>query len=110
VDLLEQYTKVIPEHSNAERLLSSLTPQDAVFEAVLNWSFNSPQLKRIRVLSEMVAAYNKRRHELTATTDRYLGLVDGFLKDSGKHVRFDERGYISVEIDGVSGEKPIASL
>lgn len=45
-----------------------------------------------------------------APVEKYLKLIDKFLGDGGKSIKFNERGYIYVDIQGVAGERPISSL
>ena len=77
---------------------------------LVGWSFNQVHLKRIKTISDTVASYNRRRAEILGPTSNYLKLVNRFLNDSGKSVSFNDRGIISVSIEGVDDEKPVDSL
>lgn len=43
-------------------------------------------------------------------SDNYLALINSFLGDSGKEIKFGEDGYIFVAVDDVQGERLISSL
>jgi predicted ATP-binding protein involved in virulence len=110
LDLLKGYADQLPQNANPDAILRKSKTEEGQFQALLNWSFNHPQLKRIKVISEMVLAYNEHRNTLTEPTTRYLKLINNFLSDSGKHIQHNDSGYISFAIDGVSGDRPINSL
>jgi predicted ATPase len=110
LDALQEHASRIPFTAKVQEILRDHKPDDPLIQAVLYWSVNRPELWRIKIISELVETYNARRKEETKPTDQYLDLVNGFLKDSGKKVRVDEKGYLWIVIEGVKGDKPVASL
>ena len=110
LDILTGYMRNIPPNTDIPNLLRDPITDSKILEAVLGWSTNQIHLKRIKTISDTVSSYNRRRAEILAPTTNYLKLVNRFLNDSGKTVSFDDRGGISVSINGVDDEKPVDSL
>jgi hypothetical protein len=110
LEQLEGYASCIPRNAELGDILKENKPSSKVFQALIRWSFNTPQLKTIKTISDIVDSYSAKRQELTTTANQYLELVNRFLDDSGKHVEFDESGYLSISVEDVEGRKPIAWL
>jgi energy-coupling factor transporter ATP-binding protein EcfA2 len=112
LDMLEKYARDIPSDTKLNELFggSEDVENKKILNAVFGWSKARPHLDRIKVISETVAAYNRRRAEQLDPTQKYLGLINGFLNDSGKSVDFNDRGYIYVTVEGADGERSISSL
>jgi predicted ATPase len=107
--LLETAAK-IPAGSDLSKLSYSNEKDRDVTNAIFSWSANQSHLKRFKTISRIVAKYNEERTQALSTTTKYLALIKGFLKDSGKSVLFDDRGYLHVAIDGIEDPKSILSL
>lgn len=91
----------IDEHVDSENGLTDL----------VRWSNSKQQLKRIAVISKMVATYNDKRAKALEPIRNYTELVNRFLNDSGKSIEFDQRNRtVDVKIEGVKGEKSLAAL
>lgn len=110
LDKLIEYMEILPENTDISQILQTDPSKSNVLEALVGWSFNQVHLKRIKTISDTVASYNRRRAEILGPTSNYLKLVNRFLNDSGKSVSFNDRGIISVSIEGVDDEKPVDSL
>ena len=110
LDVVQAAAESIPENSNIETLLKNTRINTDELQSLVKWSTNRPQLKRIRVISEVVKRFNDRRTLLLQPVQRYTKLVNAFLKDSGKSIAFDKDGYVYVSIEGVDEPKEIASL
>lgn len=110
LDALQGFAAGIPKNTDIVELMRKDLSNNPVLAAVFSWSTNQVHLKRIKVISSIVAKYNSRRTEIFAPTSKYTSLINGFLKDSGKEIEFNDRGYIFVKIEGLSGEKVISSL
>jgi predicted ATP-binding protein involved in virulence len=110
LDTLEDYASAIPRQTNIAELMKQDTSNSPVMSALFGWSANQNRLKKFNIISHIVSRYNKRRSDLLSPTDRYLSLINSFLKDSGKSINFDDRGYIFVGIKGLEGERSISSL
>jgi predicted ATPase len=109
LDALEKAVSEIPK-GKALEILGNENTKPAVTGALLKWSANRSQLRRIQVISDFVKRFNERRAELQEPVHRYTRLVNDFLNDSGKSISFDKDGYPYVAIEGVEGGKQISSL
>lgn len=72
LDSLEAITKQIPKNFDMGKLRRGHAESRDIIEALVNWSVNSPELKRIRVLSEMVNNYNSEVRKITNEFRQYL--------------------------------------
>ncbi len=77
--------------------------------ALAEWFINYPQYVRITTIIEYVEDYINQSHEANSPIDRYLGIVNNFLADSHKKLRFDETGSLTVSFRE-DKEIPIESL
>jgi hypothetical protein len=68
------------------------------------------RLKKFKIISDIVSSYNRHKTDLLAPTERYLSLVNKFLENGGKTIRFNERGYMFVAITGLGEERSISYL
>ncbi|UTV37665.1 AAA family ATPase [Ensifer adhaerens] len=109
LDAMTGYAKALPKNKPVNEILGSRSNAEHL-ENLFRWSSNQKHLQRINVISDIVKKYNQYRSQLMSPVEKYLKLLGTFLNDSAKSVRFNERGYIFVEIDGVNGERPIFSL
>jgi predicted ATP-binding protein involved in virulence len=66
----------------------------AYMNDLIVWALNNPQLKRIMSMSKILTSYNEEIQTVQTKIVTYLKLVNKFLADSGKQVRFDDHGYI----------------
>lgn len=110
LDLLQSLANEIPAETDLQRAFSSDGDNSAVISAVASWNANQPHLLRVKFISEKVARYNTLRENIMSPTETYRELVNKFLFDSGKVIKFGEDGQIGVEIDGVVGPRSISSL
>lgn len=110
LNALEQVAKEIPQEKSVAEILGQSKGHEPDFNALLRWSANSPQLKRIRTISEIVAEYNKRRKKITEPTDNYAEIVNKFFTDSGKRFKFEDEGYACFEFEEAPGRKSLATL
>ncbi len=114
--MLEKTGKRIPVGTSledlfeAEELAATKEARDDVIEALVHWNVNSPELKRIARLSDLVEIYNQEVKSKRAEIDKYLDLINQFLADSGKEISFDERGDISIFLVNGGYRIPISSL
>ena len=110
LDALQGYVDKIPRDTDVRELMRQDSSGSQILAAIISWSANQDHIKRIRVISRIVEKYNAMRSELLAPTKKYIELINGFLKDSGKEIRFNDRGYIFIQIEGVEDEKSISFL
>ena len=62
---------------------------------LLRWMTLQPNLQQINRITRYVQEYNTRRARLYAPVDKYLSSVNQFFSDSGKELKYDERGRLS---------------
>jgi len=112
LDVLEQSSKRIPKASSFEDAIKGKSEAQShdIIQALVEWNVNSPDLNRIKILSDMVDEHNKSVKRLTAQNDKYLKILSNFLEDSNKKISFDDRGYISIELVSGKPETHISSL
>jgi predicted ATPase len=92
---------------NLTQLLLQTSP-DA--QLVGRWLALHPQLDRIDGVINHVEQYNKRVEGVFRPVQRYLELVNKFLKDSGKQLAFSPTGDLKVNLEGKEKARPITAL
>ena len=110
LDELERAAGLIPLHTRIEQIISSKNPDARVLQAAFSWGANKSQLDRMRSILGVIEGYNVRTSSTLEPLENYKKLVNGFLNEVGKSVSLDERGDVFVNIDGVDGQRDIASL
>jgi predicted ATPase len=110
LDALRNYAANIPKDVNVSEIAHTETSNSPLLDALFGWSVNQGALKKFKAISTIISLYNSQRSELLRPTEKYLELMNSFLHDGGKRIEFNDRGYMSVRIDGVSGEKSISYL
>jgi predicted ATP-binding protein involved in virulence len=110
LDSLASFAEKLHPEKSIKDILESPEENSSEVSSLFSWSSNQTHLKRINAISDIVKKYNAYRSSLMAPVDKYLKLIDKFLGDGGKSIKFNDRGYIFVEIEGVEGERPISSL
>ncbi|WP_449253441.1 AAA family ATPase [Brevundimonas naejangsanensis] len=99
LDQLMEAARRIPNDFDIRKLTSlsrdGSNIEKKVLPALIDWSKRAPQARRIKSLSDMVGNYNDERSNITESTDRYVKMVEEYLRDSKKSVQFDDSGYIS---------------
>jgi predicted ATP-binding protein involved in virulence len=110
LNALQAVAAKIPKNADIDELMRPDSRHSPIWESIFNWSTNQVHLKRIKVISSIVEKYNMRRSETFAPTIKYIDLINRFVKDSGKRIQFNEKGYISVKMDGVADEAQVSSL
>lgn len=110
LDSLLRFASELPKDKSIRQIMESDDRNTSGMDSLFSWSSNQTHLKRINVISDIVKKYNSYRTILMSPVDKYLNLIGKFLGDGGKSVKFNERGYIYVDIKGVKGERPISSL
>ncbi len=110
LDSLTAFAEKLDHNKSIKEILDSQEENSDQVSSLFSWSSNQTHLKRINAISDIVKKYNSYRSELMAPVEKYLKLIDKFLGDGGKSIKFNERGYIYVDIQGVAGERPISSL
>lgn len=110
LDMLLEAADKLPPKTSIKDIIEGTDADSEKMDNLFLWSTNQTHLKRINVISDIVQKYNNFRSELNAPVENYLKLIDKFLQDGGKTVKFNDYGYIYVDVKGVKGEKPITSL
>lgn len=83
---------------------------DPRIEALIDWSYNKTQLKKISYLSDAVSEYNSQSEEVFRRPTEFLEAVNSFLGDSGKHVYFDNLGRLRFFLNSPDEERDIRTL
>lgn len=99
---LEEVSGLAEGEDDFRRLLESGTPEQR--QKILGWAINRFQFDRITEIVGFIEAYIRDRREVNKPVDRYLDIVNEFLRDSNKGLCFDETGTLSV---GIGGRKPV---
>lgn len=106
---LDEIASGIPEDYS----FNSDNPNDQKIEhalEMLEWSANRNELKRIRALSDYVSNFNGRRQVVMRPVERFIELINSFLKDSGKMLQIGETGDVKIKVRGVSGQMDLEAL
>jgi len=107
---LEKILETIPDDGNVSNL-DKTDQLPAYFGSLVKWSMSKSQLKKIEIISQVVASYNERRATALRPFVNYKNLVNGFLQDSGKSIYIGEdRRSIVVKIKGVKKPRQLTSL
>lgn len=77
---------------------------------MLEWSANKNELKRIRALSDYVSNFNARRQVVLRPVEKFLGLVNSYVRDGGKEIVISENGDVKVKRKRVAGEIDLLGL
>jgi predicted ATP-binding protein involved in virulence len=107
---LQKTLKSIPANADYNSYFAKNNTAPPYFDDLIRWSSNKSQLKKIGVISEMVAQFNQRQSVVLQPTQHYKDLVNGFLIDSGKSIDYDESGEIVVRINDMAEHRPLSSL
>jgi hypothetical protein len=110
LDALSNYAANIPKGINIGETVHADVGNSTLLDAIFGWSVNQGALKKFKAVSSIISTYNARRSDLLRPTGKYLELMNNFLYDSGKKIEFNDRGYMSVRIDGLNEEKSISYL
>jgi predicted ATP-binding protein involved in virulence len=102
-----ELSNILKNENDFSKLLGSKDPEKsgAVIELILNY----PQFNRIARLLNFVEENVEESKKANEPIDRYLNIVNSFLADSKKEIRFDETGSLVVgQLGGTNS--PITSL
>jgi hypothetical protein len=111
VEQAQQQSVTLSRRKLADWHRAGLIPKpDQEFLGGLDGSESIYPRGTLRHVSSIISTYNARRSDLLRPTGKYLELMNNFLYDSGKKIEFNDRGYMSVRIDGLNEEKSISYL
>lgn len=110
LDQLEALAAKLPMDNKSRAKFFHNPEERELVSTLIGWTTNQHHLRRIKMISATVAKYNELKSRALSPTKTYQELINQFLEDSGKRVSFNEEGYISVQIEGVDGDRPISSL
>jgi predicted ATPase len=74
------------------------------------WIVNKPQADRIFEHLELLETYSVDRNRLRDPIDRFVGLANSFLKQTGKYVSVSERGSLEVAVTNPGERRSIGAL
>ncbi|MES2859473.1 MAG: AAA family ATPase [Pseudomonadota bacterium] len=78
-----------PTHPPAQRMPS---------RTLIEWMINKPQVERITAHLALLTSYNEERASLRLPVDRFITLLNQFLKDTNKRAYISERATLMVEL------------
>lgn len=78
--------------------------------AQFEWSYNKTNVDKIVRLSEIISEYTRQVTDVKQRTNEYLNTVNGFIRDSGKTMLFNNIGELRFRIDGEDEDKSIQSF
>jgi energy-coupling factor transporter ATP-binding protein EcfA2 len=99
---LEEVLSLAESDGDIGQLLESGTDEER--DKIFRWAVNYPQFNRITQIVGFIEGYISESREVNKPIDRYLGIVNKFLRDSNKELCFDETGALSV---GISDREPV---
>ena len=102
-----ELSNILKDEKDFGKLLDSKDPKKSI--AVVELIFNYPQFSRISRLLNFVEENVEQSKKANEPIDRYLEIVNSFLADSKKEIRFDETGSLVVGQQG-GFNAPITSL
>jgi predicted ATP-binding protein involved in virulence len=94
---MEEIAKIIPKNFSSKDFIKC--KDNKIINSVIQWSANLPQLERFSKFISIAKDHHRLTEEASKATKLYLDVINRFLKDSGKELRFDERGSLCVCID-----------
>lgn len=106
-DKITELSNILKDEVDFSKLLESKDPKKS--RAMAELIFSYPQFKRISRLLNFVEENIEQSKRANEPLDRYLDIVNSFLVDSKKEIRFDETGSLVVGQQGNSNS-PITSL
>ncbi len=105
---MEDCARKIPEKMPLHEIMGKR--KDGVTDAIIQWSTNLPQLKKISEMIKIVEQHNMESEYASKANEKYLKSVNTFFKDSKKTLKFNEQGFLCYSVEGAIGDKPLSSL
>jgi predicted ATPase len=97
----------VGKKSTKKKMVQEEFIRDNVF---VDWIVNRPQADRIVEHLRLLDDYIEKRSELRGPINRFLSLINEFLRQTGKEITVDGNGHLAVSINGVEGAKSISAL
>lgn len=93
-----------------ESIKSSPENSDDRTIALFEWSYNKTNLDKISKLSELISRYTREINEIKHRTNEYLRTINGFMRDSGKTILFNDIGELRFKFNDEGDDKSINSF
>jgi predicted ATP-binding protein involved in virulence len=106
---LQRAAASIPKGVTVDKMLAENSRREQM-QALLTWTSNAPQLRKIKMVRKLAAKATEARASLLAPTEKFTSLINMFLKESRKQINFDQNGYLNFAFDGNSALQPITAL
>lgn len=113
-------SKLKPFFEKLEGLIDSIKPLDSEKKGIsIEWLINKSQVEKLSQLVEIIDDYNSRINKAFLPINKFIEIINSFLKDTGKKVYIDQVGHLivkrpngkDVSIDALSsGERQIVIL
>jgi predicted ATP-binding protein involved in virulence len=110
ISQLQKTIKNIPDDADYEAYFKKHNKMPPYFDDLIRWSSNKSQIKKISIISEMVAEYNQQQSVALEPIAHYKKLINAFLADSGKSIEYDDHAEIEVRFAGLDDGRPLSSL
>lgn len=96
-EFIEEKMRIVQEPRQPG--LEDETWNDPTFQARLALAINKANIDKTNVLSGMVSDYTKRSEKIFSRVKEFVDLINSFIRDSGKTLKYDETGDLSFRVD-----------
>jgi energy-coupling factor transporter ATP-binding protein EcfA2 len=112
VDAVEKQSEVVrpPKKSGKQAKAQSGKEIPVLNAAIFEWILNERQADRIFKQIGLLEKYISDRVKVREPINRFLELTNGFLSETKKSVRLNDRDFLEVVLDGVSQPRPLFAL
>jgi predicted ATP-binding protein involved in virulence len=111
-------SKLKPFFDKMEELIDKVNSEDSKGISI-EWLINKSQVEKLSQLVEIIDDYNSKVSKVFKPIRKFIGIINSFIKDTGKKIYIDEVGHLIVKrpngkdvlIDALSsGERQIVIL
>jgi predicted ATPase len=122
LEKLESITDMLPLDLDIEKVFrgnsndSSHEPKSPrvldseLIQPLMLWSSNQENIRKLNELISEVERYNTQRDSESSLINQYLGIINGFLNNSGKSLAFNSTQNLVFTIENAPGEREINTL
>jgi ABC-type glutathione transport system ATPase component len=113
LDQLETALNSLPPDFDMGRFLQEPITSSSdrnLLQYVMWWSGNQENVRRFNEIIKTVEDYNLERERESKEINQYLQVLNSFLNDSQKSLRFNSAQSLVYSIAGVSGDRQITTL
>lgn len=107
---MEGHSAVLQKHKPLADRWHENTNNSQLMSAILGWSSNKYQIRKFNKILLEVEKFNNERNEARSKLNQYQKLINKFLNDNGKSIKFLDRGEIKVQIGNKEDNREVTSL